>query len=166
MKALLKQYAYVITSVIAILVLAGACWVTWSVTDSKWQTAWDKREGEIKDASLKAVIEARNTEQRYQNDIENIRAEAQVRMAKSKADADNANAAIARLQQRINGLLASTSTEDTGTTKRGKTAGEALNLLADVLEKSIDRNRQLAAFADSAYGAGLTCEKSYDALTK
>ena len=152
--------------VLALVILAGASWLTYTITDAHWETKYNKLKSSYDTASAKAQAEARDTEQRYQNDIETIRTEGADRIAKAKADANRANASIAGLQQRINGLLASTSTEDSGTTRRGKTAGEALNLLADVLGKSIERNRQLASFADSAYSAGLTCEKSYDAIQR
>lgn len=41
-------------------------------------------------------------------------------------------------------------------------AGETAILLADVLEKSVRRNEQLADFADRAWEAARLCEVSYD----
>lgn len=162
----LKQYKAVIAGTVSVLVLILACWLTYHIIDTGWQAKWDKQQLEYKSASLKATIEARNTEQRYQNDIENIRAEGAKQVAKANADTTRASAAVDRVQQRINELLANTATEVTGTSQRGKTASSSLNLLADVLRKSIERNRQLAAFADASHNAGLVCEKSYDAVRK
>lgn len=48
----------------------------------------------------------------------------------------------------------------------GSTAGDTGVLLADLLSKSVERNRQLADFADRAAAAGATCERQYDSLTK
>ncbi|MGE9627031.1 DUF2514 family protein, partial [Escherichia coli] len=39
-------------------------------------------------------------------------------------------------------------------------------LLSDVLSKSLERNRQLAEYADRASEAGRVCEKQYDSLTR
>lgn len=119
---------------------------------------------EYSDASAKATQEARVKEWEYQNNVDAIAQQGAKDLAQARSDADSANASIGRLQQRINRLLADTSSEDSGTTQRGKTAREALDLLANVLEKSLERNRQLADYADKASSAGLTCEKAYDAI--
>lgn len=48
----------------------------------------------------------------------------------------------------------------------GSSAGDTGVLLADLLSKSVERNRQLADFADRAAAAGAICERQYDSLTK
>lgn len=48
----------------------------------------------------------------------------------------------------------------------GSSAGDTGVLLADLLSKSVERNRQLADYADRAAAAGATCERQYDSLTK
>lgn len=48
----------------------------------------------------------------------------------------------------------------------GSPAGDTGVLLADLLSKSVERNRQLADYADRAAAAGATCERQYDSLTK
>lgn len=163
-KDLIKQYAVLLGSVLALALLAGACYLTYVVTDNHWSTKYSGLKQEYSDASAKATQEARVKEWEYQNNVDAIAQQGAKDLAQARSDADSANASISRLQQRINRLLADTSSEDSGTTQRGKTAREALDLLANVLEKSLERNRQLADYADKASSAGLTCEKAYDAI--
>lgn len=163
-KDLIKQYAVLLGSVLALALLAGACYLTYVVTDNHWSAKYSGLEQKYSDASAKATQEARVKEWEYQNNVDAIAQQGAKDLAQARYDADSANASIGRLQQRINRLLADTSSEDSGTTQRGKTAREALDLLANVLEKSLERNRQLAEYADKASSAGLTCEKAYDAI--
>lgn len=163
-KDLIKQYAVLLGSVLALVLLAGACYLTYVVTDNQWSAKYSGLEQKYSDASAKATQEARVKEWEYQNNVDAIAQQGAKDLAQARSDADSANASIGRLQQRINRLLADTSSEDSGTTQRGKTAREALDLLANVLEKSLERNRQLAEYADQASSAGFTCEKAYDAI--
>ena len=163
-KGLIKQYAVLLGSVLALALLAGACYLTYVVTDNHWSAKYSGLEQKYSDASAKATQEARVKEWEYQNNVDAIAQQGAKDLAQARSDADSANASIGRLQQRINRLLADTSSEDSGTTQRGKTAREALDLLANVLEKSLERNRQLADYADKASSAGLTCEKAYDSI--
>ena len=163
-KDLIKQYAVLLSSVLALALLAGACYLTYVVTDNHWSAKYSGLEQKYSDASAKATQEARVKEWEYQNNVDAIAQQGAKDLAQARSDADSANASIGRLQQRINRLLANTSSEDSGTAQRGKTAREALDLLANVLEKSLERNRQLAEYADKASSAGLTCEKAYDAI--
>lgn len=163
-KDLIKQYAVLLGSVLALALLAGACYLTYVVTDNHWSAKYSSLKQEYSDASAKATQEARVKEWEYQNNVDAIAQQGAKDLAQARSDADSANASIGRLQQRINRLLADTNSEDSGTTQRGKTAREALDLLANVLEKSLERNRQLAEYADQASSAGFTCEKAYDAI--
>lgn len=163
-KDLIKQYAVLLGSVLALALLAGACYLTYVITDNHWSAKYSGLKQEYSDASAKATQEARIKEWEYQNNVDAIAQQGAKDLAQARSDADSANASIGRLQQRINRLLADTSSEDSGTTQRGKTAREALDLLANVLEKSLERNRQLAEYADKASSAGLTCEKAYDTI--
>lgn len=150
--------------VVASAIIAGACYFTWLVTDSKWQSKYDTQQTAYAEASAKAQQAARDQETKYANSLAKANAEGAARQAASELAAANATAATQRLLRRINGLLADTSTEDTGTGLKGKSAEQALNLLADVLRKSIERNRQLATFGDESWDAAKQCEDSYNAI--
>ena len=163
MMNLIKTHKVYIGLALALAVIAGACWLTWTVTDSRWQSKYDQQTAKYDRASATAQAEARAKELQYDLDIARINAEAAERAKQADADAVAASASIDRLYQRINAILADASTEATGTRQQGRTANQALNLLADVLRKSTERNRQLAAFADKSWNASKQCFDSYNA---
>ena len=165
-KGLIKQYAVLLGSVLALALLAGACYLTYVVTDNHWSAKYSGLEQKYSDASAKATQEARVKEWEYQNNVDAIAQQGAKDLAQARSDADSANASIGRLQQRINRLLADTSSEDSGTTQRGKTAREALDLLANLLEKHSAELVEIGEFADLAHAAGTTCERAYDTLAR
>ncbi len=163
-KNLIQTYKVYIGLALALAILAGACYLTWLVTDSNWQSKYNQQQTEYADASAKASQAARDKEHEYAANLAKANAEGDKRVAASNAAAVSANASVIRLQQRINKILANTSTEDSTTGQQGKSPREALDMLANVLGKSIERNRQLAAFGDKAWDAAKQCEDSYYAL--
>lgn len=165
-KSLIQKYKLYIGLVLALGILAGACYLTWLITDSQWQSKYDSQQTAYADASAKAQQSARDKEQEYATNLKKIQGEANARVAESAADAASANAAVNRLYAKLNKILANTSAEVTGTRQQGKSANETVVLLANVLQKSVERNRQLAAFADESWNAAAMCEASYDAVAK
>ncbi len=117
-KDLIKQYAVLLGSVLALALLAGACYLTYVVTDNHWSAKYSGLKQEYSDASAKATQEARIKEWEYQNNVDAIAQQGAKDLAQARSDADSANASIGRLQQRINRLLADTSSEDSGTTQK------------------------------------------------
>ena len=157
--ALLKAYwkQLLILAMLAALVIGGV--VAWNVHGSRQYDAGyakaqaDQKQADAKLRSLKEQEKATNER------------EAQQRIDQARNDALDAAARAGRLQQQLvaireqlrqyNAIVgAGTSAADTGV------------LLADVLSKSLERNRQLAEYADRAAEAGRVCEKQYDTLTR
>ncbi len=117
-----------------------------------------------------SVVDNRKAEdervrQHYEQEKATNEREAQQRIDQARNDALDAAARAGRLQQQLfaireqlrqyNAIVgAGTSAADTGV------------LLADVFSKSLERNRQLAEYADRAAEAGRVCEKQYDTLTR
>jgi hypothetical protein len=163
MTSLLSKYALYIRLALALAVIAGACWLTYTVTDSRWQSKYDKQQTVYAEASAKAEQAARDKEHEYQTSIAKVNTEASARTSAANTAALAANDSIARLLKRLNAVLTDASTATTGTGLRGKTPDQALNLLADVLGKSVERNRQLASFADQSWNAAQQCYDSYNA---
>lgn len=79
------------------------------------------------------------------------------------ADAFAARAAAGSLQQRVDQLVA--AARHPATSAGSPAAGDALDLLADVLGRADQRAGELAEALDASRIAGLACEKSYDSLT-
>lgn len=104
-------------------------------------------------------------EQRRNAELQKIQADAQQRIDAARNDAANADAKSGRLQQQLANIrkqLVGYSTSES----IGNPAADTGVLLSDVLSKSVERNRQLADYADRAREAGLTCQKQYESLTR
>ncbi|WP_097445629.1 DUF2514 domain-containing protein [Escherichia coli] len=154
-KAYRKQL--VIMVMLAVLVISGV--VAWNAHGSRQYDA-----GYVQAKEDRKAEDERIRKQYEQEKATNER-EAQQRIDQARNDALDAAVRAGRLQQQLfaireqlrqyNAIVgAGTSTADTGV------------LLADVLSKSLERNRQLAEYADRAAEAGRVCEKQYDTLTR
>lgn len=146
---------------IIIIVAAGALWAR-----SEIISYGDQRYAEGKAQAIaeqKAADE--QEEQRRNAELQKIQADAQQRIDTARNDAVNAAAKSGRLQQQLANirkqLVVYSAAESIG-----NPAAETGVLLGDVLSKSIERNRQLADYADRAREAGLTCQKQYESLTR
>lgn len=147
----------------AIIIIAAVCalWVR-----SEIISYGDQRYAEGK---AQAIAEQRaadeQEEQRRNAELQKIQANAQQRIDAARNDAVNAAAKSGRLQQQLANIrkqLVGYSTAES----IGNPAAETGVLLSDVLSKSVERNRQLADYADRAREAGLACQKQYESLTR
>ncbi|OCO64358.1 endopeptidase [Citrobacter freundii] len=91
--------------------------------------------------------------------------EAQKRIDQARNDALDAAARAGRLQQQLFAIREQLR-QYNATVGAGASAADTGVLLTDVLSKSLERNRQLAEYADRAAEAGRVCEKQYDSLTR
>lgn len=152
-----------------VLAFAGCLWLVYShgrsVERSDWQARWNARDAGDAKAAASAIEAERDQEQAYQRSINQVQqnAEKQIDTALTQV-ADAVNAADG-LRSRVNQLLAADrERRNSCTSPGGSPAENPGNLLAVVLDKSVARNRELAALADSARIAGLACEAAYSAL--
>lgn len=91
--------------------------------------------------------------------------EAQQRIDQARNDALDAAARAGRLQQQLVAIREQLR-QYNAIVGAGPSAADTGALLADLLSKSLERNRQLAEYADRAAEAGRVCEKQYDSLTR
>lgn len=91
--------------------------------------------------------------------------EAQQRIDKARNDALDAATRAGRLQQQLVAIREKLM-QYNATVGAGSSAADTGVLLTDVLSKSLERNRQLAEYADRAAEAGRVCENQYDSLTR
>ncbi|HCJ5660007.1 TPA: DUF2514 domain-containing protein [Escherichia coli] len=91
--------------------------------------------------------------------------EAQRALDRARNDALDAAARAGRLQQQLVAIREQLR-QYNATVGAGASATDTGVLLADVLSESLERNRQLAEYADRAAEAGRVCEKQYDSLTR
>lgn len=144
---------------LTIIVAAGALWVR-----SEIISYGDQRYAEGKAQAISDQRAADEQEEQRRNaELQKIQADAQQRVDAARNDAVNAAAKSGRLQQQLANirkqLVGYSITESIG-----NPAAETGVLLADVLSKSVERNRQLAEYADRAREAGLACEAQYNSL--
>ena len=146
---------------LAIIIIVAIC-ALWVV--NKVSSYGEQR---YNDGYAKAVAEQQaaneKEEQRRNAELQKIQADAQQRIDAARNDAVNAAAKSGRLQQQLANirkqLVGYSATESIG-----NPVAETGVLLGDVLSKSVERNRQLADYADRAREAGLVCEAQYNSL--
>lgn len=157
MKTVLSRYWRPLA--IIIIVAAGALWMRGEIIsygEQQYAAGYAKAVAEQKAAD-------EQEEQRRNAELQKIQADAQQRIDAARNDAVNAAAKSGRLQQQLANirkqLVGYSATESIG-----NPAAETGVLLSDVLSKSIERNRQLADYADRARESGLACEAQYNSL--
>lgn len=146
---------------LAIIIIVASCalWVRSEIISYGDQQYAEGKAQAI--ADQKATDE--QEEQRRNAELQKIQADAQQRIDAARNDAVNAAAKSGRLQQQlaiIRKQLVGYSTSES----IGNPAAETGVLLAQLLSESVERNRQLADYADRAREAGLTCEAQYNSL--
>jgi hypothetical protein len=107
---------------------------------------------------------ARQTEQRHQAAIDQIRDKAHDQKTLDDAHAVELAAVGDSLRKQTGGLLADRAALHTRLAQRGKTIEELTDLLAQLRAEADDHAGQLATALDAGRRAGFACESSYDAL--
>ena len=144
---------------IIIIVAAGVLWARSEIIsygEQQYTAGYAKAIAEQKAADKKE-------EQRRNAELQKIQADAQQRIDAARNDAVNAAAKSGRLQQQLANIrkqLVGYSTAES----IGNPAAETGVLLAQLLSESVERNRQLANYADRARETGLACEAQYNSL--
>lgn len=146
---------------LAIIIIIAIC-ALWVV--NKVSSYGEQR---YNDGYAKAVAEQNaaneKEEQRRNAELQKIQADAQQRIDAARNDAVNAAAKSGRLQQQLTNIRKQLVGYSTAEFISNPAADTGV-LLADVLTKSVERNRQLADYADRAREAGLACEAQYNSL--
>lgn len=154
-KAYWKQL--LIVTMLAALVVGGV--VAWNVHgDRQYDAGYAQAQKDRKTEDEKA----RRADE--QEKATNER-EAQQRIDQARNDALDAAARAGRLQQQLIAIREQLR-QYNATVGTGSSAADTGVLLADVFSKSLERNRQLAEYADRAAEAGRVCEKQYDSLIR
>ncbi|EDV3755350.1 DUF2514 domain-containing protein [Salmonella enterica subsp. enterica] len=157
--ALVKAYWKQLLIVLMLAVLAAGCRIAW-VNHGKTQYAAGYAQAQ---ADRKAEDE--KARQHDEQEKATNEREAQQRIDQARNDALDAAARAGRLQQQLVAIREQLR-QYNATVGAGPSAADTGVLLADLLSKSLERNRQLAEYADRAAEAGRVCEKQYDSLTR
>ncbi|ECA0162740.1 DUF2514 domain-containing protein [Salmonella enterica subsp. enterica] len=154
-KAYWKQVLMIV--MLAALIISGV--VAWNVHgDRQYDAGYAQAQADRKDEDEKARLH--DEKEKAINERE-----AQQRIDHARNDALAAAARAGRLQQQLVAIREQLR-QYNATVGAGTSAADTGVLLADVLSKSLERNRQLAEYADRAATAGRVCEKQYDSLTR
>ncbi|EEQ3806108.1 TPA: DUF2514 domain-containing protein [Escherichia coli] len=132
--------------------------------------AWNIHGSRQYDAGYAQAEEDRKAEedkvrQYYEQEKVTNEREAQQRIDQARSDALDAAARAGRLQRQLVAIRERLR-QYNAIVGAGASAADTGVLLADVFSKSLERNRQLAEYADRAAEAGRVCEKQYDTLTR
>jgi hypothetical protein len=150
--------------------IAGAT-VAWTVQGWRYGAEiaeLQRQQAEKNDAQARATVaavEAARTEERRRTAaVEKARDDAQTLAAAAAADAAGVRGERDRMRARANALAHAAAGRDPTLADGGPAGAAAVDLLAYMLGRAVDRAEALAGVADRARIAGLTCERSYDGL--
>lgn len=150
--------------------IAGAA-VAWTVQGWRYGAEiaeLQRQQAEENDAQAQATVaavEAARTEERRRTAaVEKARDDAQTLAAAAAADAAGARSERDRMRARANTLARAAAGRDPTLADGSPAGAAAVDLLAYMLGRAVDRAEALAGVADRARIAGLTCERSYDGL--
>lgn len=139
-----------------------------TLANAEWQGRWDKAVAKQQKDKADAESAARVEEQRRQQATDEVAIHATQALEQARTDAANANTAAGRLRESAAKLVAAASScsSNSRAATGGTPGANPGNLLAVVLDKSVQRNQDLAKVADTARVRGLACEAARDALVK
>ena len=157
--AFVKAYWKQLIIVVMLAALAAGCRIAW-VNHGETQYAAGYAQAQADQKQADAKLRLLKEQEKATNERE-----AQQRIDQARNDALDAAARAGRLQQQLFAIREQLR-QYNATVGAGTSAAETGVLLTDVLSKSLERNRQLAEFADRAAEAGRVCEKQYDSLTR
>lgn len=171
--ALIGWRGYAAAFAIGVVIAApGATVVVWKVQAWRYgvviaemQRDHAKEREDRAAATVRAIEAAREEGKRRTAAVEKTRDDAQKLAAAAAADAAGARADRDRMRSRADSLARTAAGRDP-TLAAGSPAGAAaVDLLAYMLGRAVDRAEALAGIADRSRLAGLTCERAYDSLT-
>ncbi|MDW2743707.1 DUF2514 domain-containing protein [Atlantibacter subterraneus] len=158
-RVLIKAYWKQLLIVVMLAALAAGGRIAWvNHGETQYDAGYDqaKKDQQAADELARQQIEKEKaTNER----------EAQQRIDRARDDALNAAARAGRLQQQLVAIRDQLK-QYNATIGAGASAADTGVLLANVLSQSLERNRQLAEYADRAAEAGRVCEQQYETLTK
>lgn len=128
------------------------------------QTAHAEYVSGIESQAKEASEQARQTEQKHQQAIEQVRTDAQAQKAADNAAAAQLAADGELLRDKTTKLLADRAALNSRLAARGKTISDLTDLLAKLRQQLDDFAQTAAVGLDEYRRAGFACEASYDAI--
>lgn len=157
---MIGPFGYGWKPIAAVVVLAAAWGWGFHHGSGSVQQAWDKENASVAKALVVQALAIRDKEQSLQAAMDEVQRNAAKQVEQLRVDAAGADSAADRLRERVSALLAASQT--TGACTSRPATENPGHLLAVVLDKSIQRNRQLAEYADALRVAATSCVSSYE----
>lgn len=133
-----------------------------------WALKWKQRDADDATALAKRQAEAREEQQRRQDEVDEIRKQASQQLAGVKTDADRACAVSRGMHDRADKLAGQLAEREracgAGTPGRSEAETSGAVLLADLFRRADERAGDLAREADEARARGLACEAAYGSI--
>ncbi|WP_223271336.1 DUF2514 family protein [Buttiauxella sp. B2] len=143
--------------------------VGYLAADSAWQLKEEKRQKNDALALVSRQRQEREKERQRQDEAIKAAKEADRQIAAARTDAADAKSAGDSLRHTLDTIRKQLAGSETGRlsaiAEAGAARAETGILLANLLESADKRAGELAEYADGARIAGLTCEKTYKAVT-
>lgn len=159
---------YAAAVAVGALAAGGAAWTAqaWRYTAqlSEVRADYAKEQAAQAKATVVAIEAARDEERRRIAAVEIARDDAQKQAAAAAADAARARDERDRLRARANTLARAAVAEQPALADGSPSGAAAVDLLAYMFGRAVDRAEALAGIADRARIAGLTCERTYDEI--
>lgn len=155
--------------IIGAMVFGGALWLSYNhgveVERTRSEAAWNKQAEELSNKNLELLQQVADLRQKQQTTLDKVAEDAEKKIALAESAANAADAAhdsvqqqAARLATKLADCNASASAE------RSKATAASAMVLAELFRRADQRAGELGRAYDKARVAGLTCEKSYQAL--
>ena len=128
------------------------------------QTAHAEYVADIERQTKEASEQARQTEQKHQQAIEQVRTDAANQKISDDAHTAELVAVGVSLREQQAKLLADRANLRARLAARGKTIDDLTDLLAELRTEADNHASELATALDASRRAGFACERSYDAM--
>jgi len=158
-----SQYKLIAAGVAVLALMALSAAGAWQWQGNRYERQISDIRASYAESARQAEARARSEEQRRQTAIEGIRRDAQDKIAAVAADAAAADDAASRLRARV-AQLSRRPASCTGSAGGSDSADPARDLLAVMLSRIDEAAGGVAEFADRSRAAGLTCQRSYEAV--
>ncbi|MGL5525657.1 MAG: DUF2514 family protein [Aeromonas veronii] len=161
--------SYTVKYLVATLAFTGSLWLSYNhgveVERNRAEAAWNKQAEELSNKNLELLQQVADLRQKQQTTLDKVAEDAEKKIALAETAANAADAAhdsvqqqAARLATKLADCNASASAE------RSKAAAASAMVLAELFRRADQRAGELGRAYDKARVAGLTCEKTYQAL--
>lgn len=151
---------YLIAAIVLLVIVAG---IQTHRLDNA-QTDHAQYVANVATQAQEASEKARQTEQKHQRIIDQVRTDAANQKISDDAFAAELVAVGVSLLEQQNKLLADRAALRARLTARGKTIDDLADLLAQLRTEADNHAGELAAALDASRRAGFACERSYDAM--